>query len=86
VSDAVLEKEYVFSHLRFSSGFNNLCRKNRDVAEVFAPGFSWPAAIDSAADVYNGVSTSFKNMQLRSNSVAVCLLVHGHLLGSYRLV
>ncbi|KIW02846.1 uncharacterized protein PV09_05902 [Verruconis gallopava] len=28
--------------------------KNRDIADVFAPGFSWPAAIDAAADVYNG--------------------------------
>lgn len=30
-------------------------RKNRQVGEVFGAGFSWPAAIDAAADVYNGV-------------------------------
>ena len=32
-------------------------RKHRDVADVLAAGFSWTAAIDAAADVYNGVST-----------------------------
>jgi hypothetical protein len=32
-----------------------LHRKNREVNEVFASGLSWPAAIDAAADVYNGV-------------------------------
>jgi hypothetical protein len=31
-------------------------RKDKDVGRVFARGFSWPAAIDAAADVYNGVS------------------------------
>lgn len=30
-------------------------RKDKDVGRVFAGGFSWPAAIDAAADVYNGV-------------------------------
>lgn len=28
--------------------------KDKDVGRVFAGGFSWPAAIDAAADVYNG--------------------------------
>ncbi|KAF2084546.1 calcofluor white hypersensitive protein [Saccharata proteae CBS 121410] len=39
VSDRIVEKE-----------------KNRDpmVAEMYAQGFSWPAALDAAADVYNG--------------------------------
>jgi len=32
-----------------------MCRKNRDVAEVFAKGFEWKKALDTAADVYNGV-------------------------------
>lgn len=55
MSGAVLEKEYVESLLRDKHDLI-FGRKNRDVAEVFAPEFSWPAAIDTAADVYNGVS------------------------------
>lgn len=31
-------------------------RKDKDVGRAFTGDFPWPAAIDAAADVYNGVS------------------------------
>jgi len=31
-------------------------RRNRDIAEIFLPGFSATAFVDALADVYNGVS------------------------------
>lgn len=34
-----------------------LSRQNRDIAEVFSPGFSTSAFVDALADVFNGVST-----------------------------
>lgn len=33
-------------------------RKNKEVAKFVTAGFSWPTALDAAADVYNGVRPS----------------------------
>ena len=54
VADAVVEKQYVVItlHLKFFLTFH---RKDKDVGRAFAGDFPWPAAIDAAADVYNGV-------------------------------
>ena len=35
-----------------------LFRKDKPIGQTFGSGFSWPEAIDAAADVYNGVSQS----------------------------
>ena len=55
MADAVLEKEYVVHPPFWASVLIQKCRKDKEMGVVFGHGFSWPAAIDAAADVYNGV-------------------------------
>lgn len=56
VADAVLEKEYVPLLITLKCELLTFIRKNTEAAQVFGGGFSWPAALDAVADVYNGVS------------------------------
>lgn len=58
VADAILEKEYVIlaPHFVLANAFS---RKKKQVGQVFSQTFSWPEAIDAAADVYNGVRPKF---------------------------
>lgn len=56
------------------------------MAEIFAPGFSLKAALDAAADVYNGVRILYSHTAFRADVSTVCLLVNAHIFGCFRLV
>jgi hypothetical protein len=55
VPDAVLKNGSV-SATRPSPESSDLANKKKEIAAVFASGFSWNELLDAAADVYNGVS------------------------------
>ena len=79
VSERVLEKQYVPFACVLCILSDGIRRKNRDVAEVFAPGFSWPAAIDAATDVYNGVGISLFLLSADININVVRVLERSHI-------
>lgn len=53
--DRVLGREYV-KFLQLKSIRLSYPRKGKPIGQVFGRGFSWDEALDSAADIYNGVS------------------------------
>ena len=42
-------------HLIFS-------RKDKPVGHIFGAGFTWPEAVDAAANIYNGVGTEWRGI------------------------
>ena len=61
MSDAVLEKEYVY-HKPLLNVLLIFFRKDKPTGQIFGSGFSWSEALDAVADIYNGVSSTLRGV------------------------
>lgn len=63
-------------------------RKNKLAGQVFGSGFSWSEAVDAAADIYNGVSSTLRGFPVVATLIncVVRLLVDVNVPRAYRVV
>lgn len=87
VSDAVLEKEYVY-HNPFRMCISFSIRKGKPAGQIFGSGFFWSEAVDAAADIYNGVSPTLRGIPVVTTLInsEVRLLVDVDVSRAYRVV
>lgn len=77
----------------YTSSRSGMCvspsvRKDEPSGQIFGSGFSWSEAVDAAADIYNGVSSTLQGVPVVATLIhcVVRLLVDADVPRTYRVV